>query len=344
MLDFYKMLNIPRNATMEEIKSSYKKLAVKYHPDKNPGDIEAEKQFISINEANETLSDPDKRKRYDAKTSMTFGFGFFRDLFDDGIKRKNVTDFDVSNVTMERPKGDDISSDIYVTLEEVFNGTSKELRVKRKISCRICNGSGAATTETCSVCNGFGYIFKNKEDKGAIEGDICNQCFGSGVQTEDECEDCTGKGYDIESCAVQVIIPKGVSSDDVLTVPGKGDAGKKAGPYGDMKVRVHILNHKIFTKNELNLTCKIDVSVTDLILGCSVKIPTLELDPVEMIIPPLTKHDATFRIKNKGLTNKIGDIKGNILVSLNLIIPESISDDCKSLYEQIRKNESFDLK
>ena len=340
MIDYYQILGVTRTATEDEIKKAYKKLAVKYHPDKNPDDKVAADKFVELNEAHENLTDPDKRKKYDMKMSYSYEFNFFSDLFKDGANRRKASDFtDFDSIKKEPPKGADKLASISVTLKEVFTGCTKSLKLTRKIQCRICCGTGAKTTETCSVCSGKGHVSKLKNNSGYAEN--CPHCFGSGVQTDDICDECAGRGMNDETMEIPILVPRGVMNDAELTVFAKGDAGQKGGAYGDLIIKVTVLDNMKFKRDGFDLLYDAEVSVLDMILGTEVKIPTIDDKGVTLVIPALSKADSIFRVKGKGLINRSGDTIGNLMVRPKIIIPDAIGDEAKSLYQKIRELESF---
>lgn len=339
MLNYYEILGITRSSTTEEIKSAYKKLAVKYHPDKNPGDAEAEKKFVEVNEANENLVDPEKRRIYDSKTNSSFMFNFYADMFSDGIERPKASDFiNTGRMKKEPPPGEGISLEVGISIEEIAMGCFREMKYKRRIHCRFCAGTGSSTHKTCHKCLGKG-LFVNVIEGRKI-GEDCPNCSGSGLEADDQCKECKGKGFHLEDYSTRIDIPRGVADAAILEFIGKGHAGKGGGPYGKLSIKVIQLNHKVFTREAFDLTCSVDITYCDLILGTKIKVPTLG-SPVDMEISPLTKTDVIFRLKDRGLVNRSGDIRGSILVSLNLLVPDAISDEQKELYVKLRETEQF---
>jgi len=342
MSDHYTILEIQRNSSVDDIKKAYKKLAIKYHPDKNPGNKEAEEMFVKINQAHETLIDPEKRKLYDAKTSPSFNFNFYSNMFSDGINRRKASDFTNSNsLKKEAPRGSNTTYDLGLTLEEIYIGITKTIQINRNIQCRICAGTGAKTYETCSVCSGKGFITKEINSSGYV--DDCPHCLGSGLQIDEYCDECNGRGIVHESTTVLINVPRGVSNGTELCIAGKGNAGLKGGPYGDLLVKVCQLEHKKFTRENFDIIYVAEVNNVDMILGADIKIPTLDMNTVLITIPPLTNVDTVFRIKDKGLVNRSGDTIGSIFVKTKIIVPSVIQDEVKILYEKIRKLEDFGL-
>lgn len=339
---YYDILGVSSNASVDEIKKSYKKLAVKYHPDKNPNDAEAEKRFVELNEAYETLSDDSKRKKYDMSIMYTNDFRFYADMFSDGVHRRKATDFvDTAGLRTESPRGSNISFVVYVSLDEVLTGCSKSITIDRNVQCRLCAGTGAATLETCSICSGKGYTVRLSS--GGNVADDCPHCFGSGVQTNDPCEECSGRGVTPEKTLLHVSVPRGVYTNTELSIPGRGNAGQKGGPNGDAYAKIIVIDHSKFMRDGFDLSVEVGVSAIDMILGAKVTVQMLGNKTTTITIPPNSKSDVIFRVKGKGLINRSGDIVGNLLVKPKIIIPDAITDEARILYEKIRELESFNI-
>lgn len=339
-LTYYDILGVQLSASDDEIKKAFKKLAVKYHPDKNPGDSTAEKKFVELNEAYETLSDQSKRKKYDATLIYANDFRFYADMFSDGVNRRSAADF-TGFTRAEPPRGAHSTFTIYVTLEEVLTGCSKAVTYDRNVQCRMCAGTGAATLETCSVCSGKGFIAKVL-NRGDIVED-CPHCYGSGVQTDEPCGHCVGRGIELEKTTVFVSIPRGIMNNAELTLPGKGNAGIKGGPNGDAIATIVVLDHNKFTREGFDLHTEVGVSAIDMILGAKIDVPLLTGKSTTITIQPYSKSDVIFRIKGKGLMNRSGDTIGNLMVKPKIIIPDAITDEARELYEKIRKIESYQV-
>ena len=263
-------------------------------------------------------------------------------MFSDGINRRKASDFTNSNsLKKEAPRGSNTTYDLGLTLEEIYIGITKTIQINRNIQCRICAGTGAKTYETCSVCSGKGFITKEINSSGYV--DDCPHCLGSGLQIDEYCDECNGRGIVHESTTVLINVPRGVSNGTELCIAGKGNAGLKGGPYGDLLVKVCQLEHKKFTRENFDIIYVAEVNNVDMILGADIKIPTLDMNTVLITIPPLTNVDTVFRIKDKGLVNRSGDTIGSIFVKTKIIVPSVIQDEVKILYEKIRKLEDFGL-
>lgn len=337
--NYYDLLGVSRDASVEEIKQAYKKLAVKYHPDKNTDDDSA-KLFIQINDAYKTLIDEDKRVEYDTKTFSFFDFNFYSDMFFGDQKtnpRKKASDFESSDIKKEI-KGADIHEIVYVTYEELYKGITKVLKIKRKIACRVCSGSGSESYVTCPICLGNGYVpvVTNAHHKKLVN---CLSCKGSGLQNDSDCKFCNGNGFEKDVSDIFVKIPRGMPNNNTLNIIGKGHMGKDGGPYGDLVVKVCTIEHKKFKRNGMDVNIKINVGVLDLILGTEVSIPTLSGVDIKMEIPKLTKSDTIFKVKGHGFQSENSVIVGDMYVSIHIVIPDALTDDVFDRYKEIKNLE-----
>jgi len=329
--DFYNTLKVAKTASQEEIKKSYKKLSKVYHPDKNPNDSVAEDKFKAIAEAYDTLGDPKKRKKYDAKMSFSFDFNRWESAFG----KSNTTSF-TKPAKKEPPKGDDLKITISLTLEEISSGLDKFVKVNKYNVCKICDGMGAKSYKPCRLCHGEGMIRKIR-NVNIISREVtivtCTTCQGTGMEIDEACIPCNGLGRVKEDVKIKIEIPPLMTNNQFMIINGKGDAGMRGGRCGNIQVYIKELPHKIFKREGNNLMFTSDVSITDLVLGTTVTVPTLD-GKVEMKIPAGSQPDTIFKISGKGLANK-----GNLLVGTNLIIPEKLTDDEKKLFEELRKLE-----
>ena len=339
----YEVLSVKQNATLADIKKAYKRLAIKFHPDKNQGDSVAATAFANITAAYDILSDETKRAKYDRSIKNTSDFRFFADLFDMG-HNTNATDFS-TKLKKESAKGIDHNYLLGITLNEAYSGCHKLISYERLVICQICSGTGAKTTTMCPVCNGYGSIPFIHAAKSSPE--MCPSCFGSGIQVHDECDMCHGKGLVADTTVVNISIPKGFVSGDKIVVSGKGNAGhitngNCAGPHGDLIVKVNIVEHDIFTRDGIDLFYDLPILIPDLVLGKQCKVPVISGGTIDITIPPLTKFDSIFRIKNRGMVYRNGDV-GSVFVKVKPIMHSKISDDVKELYEKIQKLETIHI-
>jgi molecular chaperone DnaJ len=336
--DYYQVLGVDRNASDNDIKKAYRKLAVKFHPDKNPGDKEAEEKFKEISAAFEILKDQEKRRRYDQ-----FGHDAFRgghsgsqgvdpfDLFKDAFGGGNSGGFgsifedffggSSSSNSTEGSRGSDLRVSIDITLEQAAAGVKKEIKYNHHSSCNECSGSGASKGSTkvmCSTCGGIGQVASNQ---GFISiRRTCPTCQGSGIKIEKPCQSCKGSGRLKTPTKVKVSIPAGVSNGNRLCSRGRGDAGSMGGPPGDLYVDVIIKEHEKFDRDEDDLFHDILIPFTLATLGGTVQVPTLD-SKISLKIPSGTQSNKTFRIRDKGMPNlrspsRNGDLYARVIIHI----------------------------
>lgn len=344
MIDYYVILGVLQTATQDEIKVAYKKLAVLYHPDKNPGNSDAEDRFCDVNEANDTLSDPEKRKKYDEKMSMSHDFDFFRTMFsDDDVTNHSAADFTHKYIKPELPKGDNITIDISITIEELYMGIVKMITLTKKTRCRFCEGSGAKSNKKCTVCGGKGRV--KKITKGTFGNNViaipCTTCYGSCIETDTECTHCDGNGLIDEEVKFKVRIPRGFDVNKILKVAGKGHSGFKGGPCGDLHIKLTQLPTDSYIRVGNDIYQDVEVTITDLVLGNKIDIPTLK-KTITMDIPKLTQPDSKFRLPGYGMYVDDDNI-GNLFIRLKLVMPESISEEQEELYKRLRESDFSDI-
>jgi molecular chaperone DnaJ len=361
--DYYEVLGVDKNATDKEIKSAYRKKAIQYHPDKNPGDKEAEEKFKEAAEAYEVLSDPNKRTRYDqfgheGLSGSGFGgggmnmediFSRFGDIFGGFGGFGGFSDFGFGSSgggrTQRVHRGNDIRVRLSLTLEEISTGVEKKIKVKKYIKCKECGGSGAekgSGYETCSTCHGSGQVSKVSN---TIFGQMqtvgtCPACGGVGKIIKKKCNNCGGDGIVKDDEVINVKIPAGVSEGMQLNVNGKGNAGPMNGINGNLLVLIEEKPHSVFTRDGDNILLDKFISITDAALGTSLEIPTLA-NPVKIKIPAGTQSGKVFRIKGKGLPRVNSYSKGDLLVSVNVWIPKSLSRDETKILENLKNSSNF---
>lgn len=368
--DYYEVLGLQKGASEDEIKKAYRKLAVKYHPDKNPGDKEAEDKFREATEAYEVLKDSQKRAQYDQFGHAAFesgaggfgggyggfggGFGgmdlqdalrafmndfggdsFFSDLFGGGGRRSR-----------RRPgggiRGNDLQVRLKLTLEEINEGVTKTLKIKREERCEVCNGTGSkdGKRSTCNACHGTGRIQRvaNSFFGQIIQESVCPSCSGTGTIVTDPCSSCGGAGRKPEQTQVKVEIPAGVSEGNYLTLPGKGDAGSQGGESGDLIVLIQEQKHDFFERHGIDIYCEIPVTFSEAALGCSKTVPTLE-GKVNLKVPSGTQSEKIFRLRGKGLPMLRQNQRGDQLVKVHVQTPEKLSREEKELFEKLAELE-----
>jgi molecular chaperone DnaJ len=363
MTDYYKILEIPRNASQEEIKRAYRKKALQYHPDKNPGNADAEKRFKEISEAYEVLSDEKKRPIYDqlgkeglsgvgmgahAYTSMdeamhTFmsafgglgGDSFFDAFFGGG------RDFGEGGGRGGRRQGASKRVNMTISFEEAARGVDKELAITNLITCHTCNGRGSASAKgikKCMRCGGRGQVF---EQRGFFSMAMtCPSCHGNGQTITEPCPNCHGEGVVKEKQRVRVHIPAGVDSGMRLKMSGYGDAGADGGPPGDLYVFITVEPHHLFEREGNDLILSLPISFTEAALGCKKDVPSLYSHTCRIAIPEGTQNDTIFRVKGEGFSNVHGQGKGDLLVKVYVETPTKLTSRQKELLEEFLSLES----
>ncbi len=356
--DFYEILGVAKNASEDDIKKAYRKLAIKYHPDKNPNDKSAEEKFKEAAEAYEVLSNGDKRKRYDqfghagvggAASGGAGGFGGgmnmddifsqFGDIFGGGFgfgggsrggKRVN--------------RGSNLRVKVKMNLQEIANGVEKKIKVNKLVSCNTCHGSGAKGNayETCRVCNGAGVITRVQQTMlGAMQTQsVCNNCHGEGKIIKDKCNTCHGEGVTRGEETISINIPAGVAEGMQLNVSGKGNAAVRGGINGDLIVLIEEEEHPELKREGQHLVYNLHISMPDAILGTSVDVPLIE-GKAKIKIDPGTQSGKVLRLKGKGLPDVNSYYKGDLMVEISVYTPSNLSSDEKKMIEQLRNSTNF---
>lgn len=359
--DYYEVLEITRTATQAEIKKAYRKKAIQYHPDKNPGDKTAEDKFKEAAEAYEVLSDPDKRQRYDqfghAGVGGAAGGGFggggmtmedifshFGDIF--GGFGGGFGGFGGSSSGRRRvSKGTNLRVKVKLTLEEIANGVEKKIKVKKYVKCEHCGGTGAADSSaysTCSTCHGTGQVTRISN---TILGQMqttstCPHCGGEGRTITNKCPHCAGEGIVKSEEIISINIPAGVEDGMQLSVSGKGNAGRRGGINGDLIVLIEEIKHPELIRDGDNLIYSLVISVPDAIMGVPVEIPTVN-GKVKLKIDPGTQPGKILRLRNKGLPDINGFGRGDLLVKVQVYIPKDISKEDRKLVEKLKESDAF---
>lgn len=358
--DYYEVLGVSKNATPEELKKAYRKLALQYHPDRNPGDKEAEEKFKEAAEAYDVLSNPDKKARYDqfgmAGMDGAYGQGgmdmndifsqfgsIFGDLFGGGF-RTGFSGFGGGGGARRVLRGTNLRIKVKLTLEEIDRGCEKKIKVSKYVPCKTCGGSGAkdGKTEVCPHCHGTGVI---TEVKRTILGQMqtqsaCPHCGGEGRVVKDKCHDCHGDGIVKSDEIITINIPAGVQDGMQLAMQGQGNAAPRGGIAGDLIVLVEEVEHDTFERQDANLYYNAFITFSEAALGASVEIPTLT-GKVKIKIDPGTPSGRVVRLRGKGLPVLNGYGRGDLLVCLNVWVPKSLTKDEKKLLEDLQKHENF---
>ena len=353
--DYYELLGVSRDASEADLKKAYRKLAVKYHPDKNPGDAVAEAKFKEISEAYDVLKDADKRAAYDRYGHAAFKqggmgspggmggmgghdpFDIFREAFGGGGGGGGIFEEffggggDHSGGGASH--GSDLRYDLEITLEEAAKGTEKEIRYRRPVTCKKCSGSGAepgSKKVTCPTCGGTGQVTSNR---GFISfRQVCPDCQGSGQIIEKPCSECRGEGRVMDSSTVNVRIPAGVSTGSKLRSAGKGEAGQMGGQAGDLYIIIHVKEHELFERHDNDLFCEVPIKFTLAALGGSISVPTL-FGKGSLRIPAGTQTGTTFRLREQGIPALRGGRKGDLLIRVQVEVPTKLNSDQKAKLE-----------
>jgi len=353
--DYYEVLDVSRTATDQELKSSYRRLAMRYHPDKNPGDASAEEKFKEAAEAYAVLSDAEQRRRYDrfghsgvsSNAGGSWGapgFGGIEDILGDLFGFGDV--FGGARTGSRRSaaqRGADLRYDLEITLEEAANGMTANLRIPRLETCETCKGSGAAAgtePESCTTCSGTGQM---RFQQGFFSvARTCHACRGVGKVIKSPCADCRGAGRVEREKQMEVKIPAGVETGSRLRVQGEGESGVSGGPSGDLYVVIHVSEHEHFERQGSNLYAAVPVTFAQAALGAEISVRTLEADD-KLKIPVGTQTGTVFRLKGKGMPMLGGRGRGDLFVSVTVVTPTSLTREQRKLLEQLATIEDKDL-
>ncbi|CDL87671.1 molecular chaperone DnaJ [Xenorhabdus cabanillasii] len=346
--DYYEVLGISKTADEKEIKKAYKRLAMKYHPDRNQGDKDAEGKFKEIKEAYEILTDSQKRAAYDQYGHAAFEHGGmgggaggfsggadFSDIFGDVFG-----DIFGGGRRQQRPsRGSDLRYNMELTLEEAVRGVTKEIRIPTLESCESCHGSGAkagTSPETCSTCHGAGQVHMRQGFFTVQQ--PCPQCHGRGKVIKEPCNKCHGHGRVEKYKTLSVKIPAGVDTGDRVRLSGEGEAGEHGAPAGDLYVQVQVKTHHIFERDGSNLYCEVPINFATAALGGEIEVPTLD-GRVSLKIPVETQTGKLFRMKGKGVKSVRGGVQGDLLCRVVVETPVKLNEEQKELMRKL--GESF---
>ena len=370
--DYYEVLGIGKNATDAEIKSAYRKLAKKYHPDLNPGDKTAEEKFKEVNEANDVLSDPEKRKRYDqfgfAGVDPNYGAGqggygggfgggfggaggvdlgdIFGDLFGGGFGGFGGS----SRANPNAPrKGHDIQASVILTFEEAAHGCTKKVTLNRQQTCPDCNGSGCepgSSPETCTQCNGRGYVVTQQRTPfGVMQSQQpCPHCGGRGTIIKNPCKTCRGTGKTSARKTLEVKIPAGIDDDQNIALRGQGDAGTNGGPAGDVIVHVTVKIDNVFERDGYDVYVRVPITYSQAVLGAEIEVPTVD-GKVAQKIPEGTQSGTKFRLRGQGIQYLNGRGRGDQYVIVDVEIPKKLNRtqrEALNAFEDSLKDDNYE--
>ena len=355
--DYYEVLGLQKGASDSDIKKAFRKMAMKYHPDKNPGDKEAEEKFKEINEAYAVLSDPEKKEKYDrfghagVDPNAGFGggggfggFGGFEDIFDmfggafggfggggSGRSRRNGP-----------RKGSDLQKAVTIEFKEAAFGTKKQIKINKFVKCKTCDGTGAApgtSKKTCPKCGGTGEIrTAQRTPLGTFQSvSPCPDCNGTGEINETPCRDCGGSGRVKDNVTISINIPAGVDNDSVIPIKGQGEPGINGGPDGDLYIVINVKPHKLFERRGQDLWLEIPITFDQAALGDDIVVPTLE-EKVSYKVPAGTQPGTVFRLKGKGIKSVRSSRKGDLYVKVTLEVPTKLNSKQKKAIAAMGKS------
>lgn len=364
--DYYEVLEVSRSASVDEIKKAYRKLAIKYHPDRNPGDTEAEAKFKEAAEAYDVLHDPQKRQQYDQfgfdAPSGGFGggspfggaggfsmddiFSMFGDVF--GGHGGGFGGFGGGGQQAPKYRGSDLRLKVRLSLQEVATGVTKKFKVRKDVTCEHCHGTGAeggSGTETCPNCHGSGVEIRTQQSMfGMIQTQTaCHVCGGEGTIIKNKCIHCQGEGIVKGEEVVEINIPAGVAEGMVVNVPGKGNAGKHNGVTGNIQVYIEEEPNETFVRDGQNVIYNLLLDFPTAVLGGQVEIPTIDGSNVKIKIEPGTQPGKTLRLRGKGLpaVQGYGTGIGDLVVHISIYVPKELTKSEKKAIEELRDSENF---
>lgn len=360
--DYYEVLGVPKDASKDQLKSAYRKLALQYHPDRNKAP-DAEEHFKEISEAYAVLSDDAKRAQYDRfghegiqgryssedifrttnfdEILRDLGFGGF------GGFSGNIFDMFFGNMTGSgrgSQRGADLRYDLDLNLEQAATGLTTEIEVPRTERCQVCKGSGAkpgSTPRTCTECGGRGQVQRVSSSGFAqfVRVETCRACRGRGQVLDNPCRDCKGSGVVQRKRKIEVKIPPGIEDESSLRLRGEGDAGDTGAPSGDLYVVCRVVPHKFFTRQERDLLCEASISFADAALGTTIKVPTIEGNLAEVTVPAGTQSGTVLKLRGRGMPGLGNTPRGNELVTIKIQTPLKLSDRQKELLKQFKEIE-----
>ena len=358
--DYYELIGVAKGASQDEIKKAYRKKAMQYHPDRNPGDKEAEAKFKEINEAYEVLKDDQKRAAYDRYGHQAFtggmgggaganpfnGFDFtgtgFADVFSDIF-----SEFTGQGRARQRSyatRGDDIRYDVELSLEDAFVGVEKEINITTSKKCEACHGHGTADGKepgVCPTCGGSGKV-RTQQGGFFVFETTCPQCKGAGRVVLDKCKKCRGTGKERIEKSLKIKIPHGIENGTRMRVSGEGEVGKNGGPKGDLYVFVSVKPHKVYERDGADLFCEVPISMVKAALGGQIKLKGIDGEEIEVEIKAGTQPGDRVRLKNKGMRYMNSDRRGDMFVLFKVVIPTKLNSEQKACLKKFLENSEED--
>mgnify|MGYP001420031816 FL=1 len=347
--DYYDVLGVSKSSSADQIKSAYRKLAVKYHPDKNEGDKAAEEKFKEASEAYHVLSNSERKQNYDNFGHAAFenggggrgGFGnfdfsshfsdIFEDFFGEGFGGSGRRNRRTNN------RGSDLRYDLSITLEEAYTGKKQDIKFSTSEKCDTCKGSGSKPGHeagSCSMCGGHGQV-RSSQGFFTVQ-QTCPQCSGSGEEITNPCNSCSGQGKKQASKRLSVTIPRGVDDGTRIRLAGKGEAGSRGAGNGDLYLFINVYSHELFKRSDEHLFFECPISIADAALGTSIEIPTIDGGKAKIKIPAGTQSGKQLRLKSKGMPYMRGNGTGDLYVQVNTEVPISLNKEQKELLEKFR--------
>ncbi len=352
--DYYEILGVSRSASADEMKKAYRKLAMKYHPDQNADDKEAEKKFKELNEAYDVLKDPDKKAAYDRFGHSAFeggmggggagaggGFDFsgsFSDIFEDLFSEFSSGGRQKSSRGNSVQRGADLRYNLQISLEEAFKGKQRNINITTSVACEECSGSGGekgAAPITCTTCQGRGKI-RAQQGFFTVERS-CHTCQGAGKIIEKPCRKCAGSGTVRKDKTLSVNIPSGVEEGTRIRLSGEGEAGMRGGPAGDLYIFLSVKPHPFFKRDGANIQCNVPISIVSAALGGSVEVPTIDGNKVKVTIPEGTQSGHQFRLRGKGMSILHSQARGDMYIHTNVETPVNLTKKQKELLREFEK-------
>ena len=351
--DYYEVLGVDKNASEADIKSAFRKLAKKYHPDVSKEENAAEK-FKEAQEAYAVLSDPEKRKKYDQFGHSAFNtngggfsgfegfdFGNMSDIFEDLFQGMGFSTGRGRGRNSNTPrKGSDVLYHLTIDFEEAVYGTKKDIKIDVEDNCPECNGKGGFNSKTCSECHGSGTITTEQRTMfgSFLSKTTCPYCHGEGTMYEKKCTECSGSGKVNNRKTITITIPAGIDSENRLRIAGKGAAGINGGPNGDLYIEFTVREHEFFQRDNDDIYIELPLTITEAVLGAKKEIPTL-YGNVDLTIPSGTQNGDKMRLRGKGVENVNSKRKGDMYVITKIIIPEKITREQKKIFEELNETD-----